>query len=312
MVLFTSNSKVVLILISVIFFYGIIIFAFDIEKIIFIIQKINLIHYLLIFPITGLTLIIQGWRYQITLKKIGIELSFKDSFLVYLTGLSMTLTPGGAGSIIKSYYLKIKTGKTLSKTSPIILYEKWLELVAIVVLIGFLLIPVSLIESKIIFLIGVILCALFYCIFKNSIGINFLNIFLSKIKFLKVLQIKKDEFLDSTNKLTQAKTILQLLSITFLSKFLPMISIFFVFNMFGDFDIFSTSQIYFTSLVAGLLTFIPGGIIITEAGLLALSINIGIDLGTATVLVLLIRILTFWFPTFIGFIALKIISKKSS
>ena len=90
-----------------------------------------------------------------------------------------------------------------------------------------------------------------------------------------------------------------------------MIAVFFVFNLFdGSFDIFTTTQIYFTSLVAGLLTFIPGGIIVTETGLLGLSMKFGIDFATAAVLVLLIRLLTFWFPTFVGFAALKIISPK--
>ena len=169
-----TNSKILLILFSVVFFYALIFLAFDIEQIIVAFDKISIFHYLLIFPLTGLTLIVQGWRYKITLEKLGITLGFKDSFLVYAAGLSMTLTPGGAGSIIKSHILKIKTGKSFSSTSPIIIYEKWLELVAIITIIGFLLLSVDVIESQIIFLIGILLSGFIFFAFKNSLGIDLL------------------------------------------------------------------------------------------------------------------------------------------
>ena len=107
-------SKVLILGIIIILFYAIILFAFDIEKIIFTINQINPFYYLAIFPITGLTLLVQGWRYQLTLRKLNIDISFKDSFLIYAAGLSMLLTPGGSGSLVKSYFLKIKTGKFIN------------------------------------------------------------------------------------------------------------------------------------------------------------------------------------------------------
>ena len=167
-----SFSKMLVIIIGVIFFYGLILLAFDLEKILFAFNKIDPIHYLLIFPITGLTLLVQGWRYKLILEKLDIFLGFKESFLVYAAGLSMTLTPGGAGSIIKSYILKIKTGKSFSSTSPILIYEKWLELVVIISIIGIFLFQVNIFESQIIFIIGFSLSAFILFAFKNSMGIN--------------------------------------------------------------------------------------------------------------------------------------------
>ena len=138
------------------------------------------------------------------------------------------------------------------------------------------------------------------------------NKIFQKLPFLNGLKVNVDEFQSTTKILCKPKPLFQLLSITFISKFLPMVSVFLVFKLFdNDIDIFTTSLIYFSSLVAGLLTFIPGGMIITEAGLLGLSLKSGFDLSTATVLVILIRLLTFWFPIFIGFFSLKFISIKN-
>jgi len=142
-------------------------------------------------------------------------------------------------------------------------------------------------------------------------GINWLNKLLGNFKSLNGFKIDIGEFKNTTIKLTKSKTLFQLLGITFLSKIFPIISVFLIFNLFNlNFDIFTTSQIYFTSLVAGVLTFIPGGLIVTETGLLGLSMKFGIDFGTATVLIIMIRFLTFWFPTLIGFIVLKYLLMK--
>jgi len=305
-------TKFIFFVIIIIFFYTGILLAFDLEKIILTLNQINLLYYLAIYPITGLTLLVQGWRFKITLEKLGITLGFKQSFLVYAAGLSMSITPGGAGSIIKSHILKLKTGKSFSHTSPIIIYEKWLELVTIVSIIGIFLIWVNIFESLIVFVIGISLSSVIFFAFKNSLGVIWLNKIIARLKFLQNYTIDIKEFKTTTIELTKLSTLSQLLSITFLSKILPMIAVFLIFNLFDyDLDIFTTTQIYFTSLVAGILTFIPGGIIVTEAGLLGLSIKFGIDFGTAALLVLLIRLLTFWIPTFVGIISLKFISTKS-
>ena len=84
-----------------------------------------------------------------------------------------------------------------------------------------------------------------------------------------------------------------------------------VFDLFNlNIDFFNTSQIYFTSQIIGLLSFVPGGMIVTEAGLFGLILKTGNDMSIAAMLVLLIRILTFWFPMFIGFITLKFVLAK--
>jgi uncharacterized membrane protein YbhN (UPF0104 family) len=65
-------------------------------------------------------------------------------------------------------------------------------------------------------------------------------------------------------------------------------------------------SIYSSSLIIGAISFIPGGVGITEgsiAGLLTLG---GIELSVALVLGIMIRIFTLWFGVGIGFIFLKL------
>jgi len=61
---------------------------------------------ILLFSFLGI--IVLGFRQNILLKTVGIQISVKENILLYLAGLSMIITPVGAGQAIKSYYLKKK------------------------------------------------------------------------------------------------------------------------------------------------------------------------------------------------------------
>ena len=167
------------------------------------------------------------------------------------------------------------------------------------------------IVSQIIFIIGLAISGFTFFIFKNSVGLDLLNKILVKTKILKKFVVNAEEFRDATKKLILPKTMIYLLSITFLIKIVVMISIYLVFDLYSlDINFIDSNQIFLTNQFLGVLSFIPGGLIITETGLLGSIVNRGIDFSVATLLVLLVRIMTFWFPVFIGFIALKMVLTK--
>tara|TARA_B100001105_G_scaffold239242_1_gene216997 strand:- start:190 stop:663 length:474 start_codon:yes stop_codon:yes gene_type:complete len=70
-------------------------------------------------------------------------------------------------------------------------------------------------------------------------------------------------------------------------------------------DYLKVIAIYVTSVLLGAISFIPGGIGITEGTLAGLLTLEGIDVSTALILSVMIRLLTLWYSAFIGFIALK-------
>jgi uncharacterized protein (TIRG00374 family) len=150
-----------------------------------------------------------------------------------------------------------------------------------------------------------------FILFKKTSGINLLNKIFLKSKVLKKFIINQNDFQETTKVLTKTKTITSLLSISLFSKIFPISAVYLTFQLFDlQNDIFQTSQIYFVGQIIGALTFIPGGIFITEASLLGLMLNSGIDFTIASLLVILIRILTFWVPIFIGLLVLRTVLKN--
>ena len=304
---FTVGKAIYLVIVAV-FFYVLILFLSDGNKIISVLNQIQFEHYIGILSLSILTLLIQGWKYKVLLSKLDLNLNFKECFLIHTAGLAMMITPGGSGMIISNYILKKRTGHSISSTIPIFIYDRWLDIVVLTTIIGILLYWNNFIVSQIVFVIGLILTGFIFFVFKNSVGLNLLNKILVKTRILKKFVVNSEEFRDSVKKLTPPKTMISLLLITFLTKLVPMIAVYLVFDLFNlNIDFFTTNQIFLTNQIIGNLSFIPGGIIVIETGLLGLIVHIGTDFSVAVMLVLLIRILTFWFPTFIGFIALKFV-----
>lgn len=87
--------------------------------------------------ILGLTLVNYAGRFvkwSYYLKRLRISLRPSLSLLIFLAGLSMAITPGKVGELLKSYLLKRYTQTPISRTSPIIVAERLSDGLAMLVL----------------------------------------------------------------------------------------------------------------------------------------------------------------------------------
>ena len=112
-----------------------------------------------------LGIIIRGTRQQLLYKQIEVSISFKTGILLYISGLSMIVTPGGAGELIKSYYLKKNFGYPLAKTFPVVIMERLLDLAGIV---GVLLIVGLLLDNYSLILLMLVLLSTVSLIFVSG------------------------------------------------------------------------------------------------------------------------------------------------
>ena len=73
------------------------------------------------------------WEYY--LRQIGVTgLKRVDSFLIYFSGLGMTITPGKVGEWLKSYLLKEMHGTPVTKSAPILLAERLTDGLALIII----------------------------------------------------------------------------------------------------------------------------------------------------------------------------------
>ena len=71
------------------------------------------------------------WRWELYLKRVGISLTRKESFYIFMSGLVMTVTPGKMGELLKSYLLRENHQVPLARSGPIVLAERFTDLLAV-------------------------------------------------------------------------------------------------------------------------------------------------------------------------------------
>jgi len=274
----------------------------DINKISEHFLHVNYLFLLIVLPIEITSFFIRSIRQKILLDEIDVKISLITNFKIYVAGLSMTVTPGGSGSIIKSHFLKKSFNYSNSKTLPLVFVERFHDFFAVTTIISISLLFSFLWQSLILVILATIFLIITYSIARNFF---LLEKFLFKIKKIKFLSkfVPTLEFSESLVILTTWKVTIKSWLISVISWSLEIVTFYFVFKTFGvDFNFIEAGQIVYTSILVGALSFLPGGIGFTEGSLIALLIERGYELSIVTAIVLMLRITTIWFATIFGFI----------
>jgi len=305
-------SKKFLLLFGFLIFYVVFIAYSDFQEFSINISQFEFSYLPIILAFIFLGIIIRGTRQQLLYKQIEVFISFKTGILLYISGLSMIVTPGGSGELIKSYYLKKNFGYPLAKTFPVVIMERLLDLAGIS---GVLLIVGLLLGNHNIILLMLILLSVVSLIFvsgKKEKLFNFLLSILEKIPILKKQATSFSESYQVFGELTSSKIMTKTLGLSFFVWMTDAIMIYFIFIGFNlNFDIiFSTFSMY-GSLLLGVLTMVPAGVGVTEISFVEILKGEGVDTAVSTSLVVLFRLVTIWFSTALGFCATRYFLKNN-
>ena len=251
-------------------------------------------------------------RWQILLKKNNINIPIKKSFLLFLGGMSMSITPGHVGELIKSQLIKTIYNIPRTKTAPIIFVEKFYDLTGAIIasIIGIIILGM---DASLILISVSILIVIIFLIYYRPI-FEFILKRVTKTKFFS----KYSENISDSYEIVRNSTTPQISSISFglsiLYWIIISVAVHFILLAFGieSISILKTISIYSSSVIIGAISFIPGGLGITEGSLIGLFSLEGIDISLALILSVMIRILTMWYSVSIGFICLKFTGGLSS
>ena len=305
-------SKKFFFIFGILIFYVIFIAYSDFEEFSINISQFDFSYLPIILAFIFLGIMIKSLRQQLLYKQIEVFISFKTGILLFISGLSMIVTPGGSGELIKSYYLKKKFGHPLAKTFPTVIMERLLDLTGIA---GILLIVGLLLDNYNIISLMLILLSTLSLIFVSGKKKKLFNFLLSIIEKIPILKKQASSFSESYQvfgELTSGKIMTKTLGLSFFVWMTDAIMIYFIFMGFNlNFDIiFSTFSMY-SSLLLGVLTMIPAGIGVTEVSFVEILRGEGVDTAISTSLVILFRLVTIWFLTVLGFCASRYFLKNN-
>jgi uncharacterized protein (TIRG00374 family) len=269
--------------------------------------------WLLIIPLLLLSLgnyffRILRWNYY--LKSIGIKISPVKSSLVFRSGFTMGLTPGKLGEVFKSYLLKRSDGIEVSRTLPVVVAERVMDLFSLLVIVSFGLLLFDYGKVSILIIWAILGIAVF--LISQEKIVYFIINQLKRVKFLA----KKTNFLvksyDSVKILFHPKKIAVGISYGVIAWSMECLILFLTIRGFGsNISLSAAFFIYAFSMLIGAIAMLPGGLGATEGSMTGLLIMISkVSKNIAIVSTMLVRLATLWFALIIGLFALSAFTNR--
>lgn len=250
------------------------------------------------------------WQYYLaTLEIRGIPAS--DSFLTFLSGFVLSVTPGKVGEVFKSLVLHQTHGVPAARSAPIVVAERLTDLIGVIVLIAA---GSTRFKGGLVWagagsaLVGSILVV---------IASRRLSMWMVSVVALlpgpgKRIAPKLREAYESLHALTRPKTLVLPTLLSIGAWFLECLALWIILLGFGKApSVLGASFFYATSTLAGALIPVPGGLGVTETVMRTLMTQLGdVDRAGATGAMLLVRFATLWFAVLVGFAALSLLRRK--
>src|SRR5438477_5175272 len=263
----------------------------------------------LILELTLFNYLCRFFKWQYYLKRLDVKLPWLKSLLIFISGLSMAITPGKVGELLKSYLLKRTTGEPISRTSPIIVAERLSDGLAMLLLASTGLVLYRFGWEVLLVLLVVGLTGIMV-IQNRRLSLAILS-FGERLPVLARIAHLMRTFYESSYTLLQWRPLLLAVSIGFISWSGECAALYFVFTGLGiaagpDLFIKATFILSVASLI-GSASGLPGGLGTADGSMLGLTrllvTTSATFVGAAT---LLIRLCTLWFGLGLGVIALLI------
>lgn len=272
-------------------------------------QKFNFTILPLAISLVFGSYLIRGLRYWLLLKNLNIKTDVRYSITLFFIGLSMSITPGKLGETIKSLYLKNKHEQSITKTLPVVFVERYYDFVGVVILSSIIAVFTDFQRSTVIILFMIMICGFF--LVRQYKLVNYIIDLIHKFSLLKKFTDSLRIMHASTHTLFSNKTLTQSSFLSVCAWILESVAIYLIFVGFDlDIDFTKSTIIFLVSSLVGAASMLPGGIGLTEGGMIGLLVLEKFEYTVAFSAVLLIRIITLWLGVILGLVSFKFIKLK--
>lgn len=247
------------------------------------------------------------WTYYLRLLKVRVPL--RANAAIFAAGLSMTISPGKLGEVLKSVFIKDVAGTPVSRTAPAVVAERATDGTGMV-LWGLL--------GALAFSFGPWLLLLFLAL--TGVGIAVLRSrrlsllaekALRKLPLLDRLAPHVGDFHGASNELLAFRPLVVASGISFLGWGLECAAVYLCALGVGVEEPFLVVVFVFAvSSLAGAASMLPGGIGAAEAGMAGMFTAVaGLSGGLAVALTFIVRLTTLWFATLLGVAGLLLVRR---
>jgi uncharacterized protein (TIRG00374 family) len=248
------------------------------------------------------------WAYYI--KILELKLSVKDSFLVFASGLLMSISPGKVGELLKSFLIKDKYDIPISVSSSAVISERIIEFISLIVL-GIFGLALFNFGSEYLVVFMVISFGIMFIVFNTKFQNYAYKTIIKLSKSNKIIDDVK-LFRSSFNKLFYKTHVYRMFLLSILTWIIECFAFYIIITgLYDNMAIIWSVFSYTFAIFIGAISMLPGGLGTTEGALLYMLIQNEIIQSDAIIIILFIRIITLWLPVIIGFISLILYLRDS-
>lgn len=229
-------------------------------------------------------------------------------FLVYLGGFALTTTPGKAGELIRSVYLRVDS-VPLSASLGAFAMERVMDLLAIALL------AIMIVQDQPQFrwiapaVVAVVLLVVLL-LHKEGITVWLRELSDRYSGRLRAFIAHSASTLNNTKRLLRPSTAMGGLVAGVFAWSCEGVAFSYILTTLGaDVSIVQAIGIYGLSMLLGAISFVPGGLGSTEIVMSLLLTGQGVSLETAVAATVICRVATLWFAVLLGAIALLILTR---
>jgi uncharacterized protein (TIRG00374 family) len=242
------------------------------------------------------------WLYYLKILKVSVPLLTNAA--IFAAGLSMTISPGKLGEVLKSVFVRQASGAPVARTAPAVVAERATDGTGMVAW-GFLgAFALGIAPGTMVLFLAV--AALGIAVLRSKRLSLLAERALLKLPLLNRLAPHLGDFHASSNELLAVRPLTVGTLISFLSWGLECLAVYLCAVGLGtDMPFLLVVFVFAVSSLIGVLSMLPGGIGAVEAGLYGQFVTVaGLPTGLAAALTVLIRLATLWFATLVGIVGL--------
>ena len=254
------------------------------------------------FGLALINYLLRFLRWAMYLKILQINVSFPVSFLIFLGGLAMTITPGKVGELVKCYLLRDRAGVPVATSIPLVLMERVTDLVSVVLmgLVGLFLLP-PLLSMTLLLALAVPAAALYVLSTRHT----------DRALSLPIVRRWREEIREARQgirALSRPWPMAAAVTLGLVSWVSEGVALWVVLQGLGaDVSVLLSLPVYAGSVLVGAATTLPGGLLGTEGAMVAILQQIGAERDVAAAGTLIVRVATLWFAVAVGLGALGIL-----
>jgi glycosyltransferase 2 family protein len=262
-----------------------------------------------IFGLVAFSYVVRFVRWSYYLKLLRVSLPSRMNVAIFAAGLSMTVSPGKFGEVLKSVFIRQVNGAPIARTAPAVVAERMTDATGMVTwgLLGALAFsfgPGAL-------LLFLALTAAGVAVLRSKRLSLLAERVLLKLPLLHRLAPHLGDFHGASNELLAMRPLIVGTTISFCSWGIEILAVYLcVVGIGAGTPFLVVVFIFAVGSIAGGVSMLPGGIGAAEAGMVGMFGTVaGLSGGTSVALTFVIRLATLWFATLIGVMGLLLVRR---